>query len=260
MIDLKLALRAICQSYELEPVAVYRRGSSTGWPLQATDEDDLQQKLASGGHFLPLPKEPAALANILESSVRAHVMQKLHDLHGLSSRVGTERGYPDVEVTGPAVGDLFYAVDIKVARRKPTKNGLPATKTQSRITLYTGNTYFRYPEIHWPGTFRAFQDYSQHLDIVVLYNLSDTNHRVEDIELLVCEPWEIGSKQRSSTTREYLGAVDGLRELRAMKGEFATPEEFYAFWRKFPFKTGKAVENQLRKLMASNKAAQLKKP
>ena len=52
-------------------------------------------------------------------------------------RRGGERGYPDLEFSGDAFGGGFHAVDVKAARR--AKNG---KKTQSRITLYTGNTYF----------------------------------------------------------------------------------------------------------------------
>jgi hypothetical protein len=43
-------------------------------------------------------------------------------------------------------------VDVKVARRGPGRS----RNTKSRITLYTGNTYFRYPSVRWPGTFRPW--------------------------------------------------------------------------------------------------------
>jgi hypothetical protein len=254
MSSIKEALRTVCATYALEPVAVYRRGTAPTWPLEAKDEDDLQRQLVAGGHFLPLPKEPAALANILETSVCSHVTRKLHELYGIESLTGTERGYPDLEiVTRPADAeqDRFYAVDIKVARLKPTKRGRSQTKTQSRITLYTGNTYFRHPDHAWPGMSRPFAEYAQHLDIIVLYNLSDANHRVEDIELLVCEPWQIASKRRSSTTREYIGAVDDLRQLREMKGEFESQEAFYAYWRNYKFKTPAALEAHMRKVLAA---------
>ena len=91
----------------------------------------------------------------------------------------------------------------KAARRAPNRR-----QTQSRITLYTGNTYFAYPTLHWPGTFRPFADYTEHLDVSWIYTLNqDAPSRVDDLELIVQEPWRIGSHQRSSTTREYIGAV-----------------------------------------------------
>jgi hypothetical protein len=48
-----------------------------------------------------------------------------------------------------------------------------------------------------------------------------------------------------------LGAVDDIERLRTEKGEFATAAEFYAYWRKHPWKIGKAVQQQLQKLLAS---------
>ena len=68
-----------------------------------------------------------------------------------------------------------------------------------------------------------------------------------DLELIVAHPWRIASRHRSSTTREYIGAVDKIDQLRAGDGEFETEAEFYAFWRKFPFKTARAVELLLAK-------------
>ena len=51
-------LRAAAARYQLEPIAVYRAGRTPVFPLTAKDEADLQAKLKSGGHYLPLPKEP----------------------------------------------------------------------------------------------------------------------------------------------------------------------------------------------------------
>ncbi|MGH3159895.1 MAG: hypothetical protein ACRDNF_25425 [Streptosporangiaceae bacterium] len=117
---------------------------------------------------------------------------------------GTERGYPDFEISGPAFGGGFHAVDVKAARRATS-----GRRTQSRITLYTGNTYFKWPSLHWPGTFRPFSDYSSHLDVIMIYTLNpDSNARVEDLEIIVQEPWRIASRERSSTTREYIGAIE----------------------------------------------------
>jgi hypothetical protein len=139
-----------------------------------------------------------------------------------------------------------HALDVKVARRAPS-----GRQTQSRITLYTGNTYFRYPSLQWPGTFRPFEDYKTHLDLIALYTFNEESlSRIENVELIVQEAWRIGSKQRSSTTREYIGAVTSIDDLRAGRGEFETPEEFYRYWRGFRFKIGQAVQQQLDKILA----------
>src|SRR5215472_1860690 len=120
----------------------------------------------------------AALANVLEVSIVNFLLNRVSATDGqLVGTRGGERFYPDLEISGPGVDGTFFAVDIKVAQRKVTRR-LPPTKTQSRITLYTGNTYFAYPQLHWPGTFRSFADYAQHLDVIGIYTLNqEAAHR-----------------------------------------------------------------------------------
>jgi hypothetical protein len=242
-------LRDTVSRYELDLVAVFRKsGTTASWPIEARDADELEQKLVEGGHFLPLPKEPAALANILEVSLVDFVLAEVNDFPNAEARRGSERGYPDLELSGSAFGGGHHAVDIKIARRNKTGRA-----TQSRITLYTGNTYFRYPSLQWPGTFRPFDQYASHLDLIGIYTLDESvPGRIRDLELLVQEPWRIASKMRSSTTREYIGAVQRLDDLRAGKGAFSTEEDFYRFWRAFRFKIGPTVQQQLDKLLAAS--------
>jgi hypothetical protein len=241
-------------------VALYSHAGNHAWPLNATDASELEAKLGAGGHFLPLPKEPAALANILEVSIVDFLIKRLRDVTGGESSRGTERGYPDIEIHGEHFGGGYHAIDVKIAMRgkvaaaKPGKAPKVSKNTQSRITLYTGNTYFKFPSLHWPGTFRPFEDYRSHLDVIGIYTLNEqTNSRVDQLELIVQEPWRIASRQRSSTTREYLGAVNEIAALREGRGEFATEAEFYKFWRSFPFKIGAATSKQLQKLLAKEK-------
>ncbi len=237
--------------YAPDLVAVFRKGGErASWPLQADDADELTRKLAEAGHFVPLPKEPAALANVLEVSLVDFLLGEVAALPDAQAQRGTERGYPDLELSGGAFGGGHHAIDVKVARRN--KSG---SSTQSRITLYTGNTYFRYPSLRWPGTFRAFEDYASHVDVVAIYTLDESLlGRIRDLELLVCEPWRIASKRRSSTTREYIGAMQRLDDLRAGNGEFATEEEFYKYWRGYRFKIGPTVQQQLDKLLGAARA------
>lgn len=239
-------LRAACNEYALEPIAIYQKGTETKFPLTVADERDLQEKLRAGGHFAALPKEPAALANVVEVSLVGFLLEQFERQVGGEAIRGTERGYPDIEVSGKMFGDQYHAVDIKVARRSKSGN-----QTQSRITLYTGNTYFRYPQLHWPVTFRPFQDYASHIDLIAIYTLNEESlNHLDDFDLIVQESWRIGSKQRSSTTREYIGAVMSLADLRTGNGVFACEEEFYAYWRRFPFRIGRSVQQQLDRLLA----------
>jgi len=250
--DVETWLRMCCQLYEFDIRGVFRQHGTTSWPLTASSSDELEAALVEGGHILPLPKEPAALANVLEVSIVDFILSWLAKLEGADGRHGTERGYPDIELSGELFGGGYHAVDVKVAKRAINKRGVPTGNTQSRITLYTGNTYFRYPQLTWPGTFRAFDGYESHLDILGIYTLAeDSAERVHDLELIVQQPWKIASKQRSSTTREYIGAVQNIEALRKGKGEFETPEEFYKYWRKFKFKIGDVVQKQLDKLLAA---------
>jgi hypothetical protein len=242
-------LREQCAEYEFDVAALYRRRGDHRWPLTAVDENDLERRLEDGGHFLPLPKEPAALANIIEVSVVDFLIERTERTLGLVVARGTERGYPDLEFTGAALEGGFNAVDVKVARR-----GASRRRTQSRITLYTGNTYFRFPQLRWPGTFRPFDDYSRHLALICIYTFEEAHYsRVADLELLVHETWRIASRQRSSTTREYLGAVDNIESLRAGSGEFDSADDFYRYWRRFNFRIGRAVQQQLDRLLAEQR-------
>jgi hypothetical protein len=237
-------LRETCAEYRHEPVAIYRKRGSHGWPLVARDEADLASQLEAGGHLLPLPKEPAALANVLEVSLVAFILEKIATLGDATATAGSERGYPDIEISGSRFGDGYHAVDIKAARR--AKNG---RQTQSAITLLTGNTYFRHPTLPWPGIMRPFNDYVSHLDLIVIYTFDTSGtSRVRDLQLIAQETWRIASRQRSSTTREYIGAVRSIEDLEAGRGAFASLDEFLTYWRKFPFKVGRAVEQQLTKL------------
>ena len=144
-LDLQDWLRDQCRDYEYDLRGVFRAAGSTSWPLTVASAAELEAHLEREGHLLPLPKEPAALANVLEVSIAGFLLDRVAatgDL--LTARRGGERFYPDLEFGGPGLGGGFCAVDIKIAQRKVPRRGQP-TRTQSRITLYTGNTYFAYP-------------------------------------------------------------------------------------------------------------------
>lgn len=245
-LELRDWLTRQCAEYSFNVGGVFQRDSDVAtWPLAATGPAELESRLTAGGHLLPLPKEPAALANVLEVSIVNFLTLRALSIRGAQVRRGNERGYPDLEVSGAAFGGGYHAVDVKAARR--ASNG---RQTQSRITLYTGNTYFKWPELHWPGTFRAFSEYATHVDVIMIYTFNPKiNARVEELEIIVQEPWCIASKERSSTTREYIGAVTSIDGLRSGVGAFTTPAAFYEYWRKFPFKVSPQVQTQLQRLL-----------
>jgi len=189
------------------------------------------------GRIVPLPKEPAVVAKVIEVSVTEHFKRKAYAVPGLDLLDDLSgRGYPDVLLAGRAVDNRRVALDVKVARRKHRAQGAP-TVTQSRITLGPFDTYFRRPDEPIPGVGVTYGDMAWHLDLIVLYDWSEGE--VRDIEVLVVEKWRVGSMRRSSTTRNYIGAVTRLDDLRNERGEFDTAEEFYRFWRSMPI--GKAT-------------------
>jgi hypothetical protein len=238
-------LRNACSSHELMPLAVLTAKGDDRWPLKAANEGELRAALSKAKRLVPLPKEPAALANVLEVSVIDFLLEALAAEQSVSVTRGTERGYPDLEIS---IGSKHFAVDFKAARRNKAR-----TQTESRITLCTGNTYFRYPQLHWPNTFRAFQDYDAHIEVLAIYTLNQqSTWRVDDLEFIVDRMWRVASKQRSSTTREYIGAVVSLDALRSGRGEFSSEDEFLKFWRKYPFKIGRTVQQQLDKLLKNS--------
>jgi hypothetical protein len=238
-------LRKQCAQYSYDLVGVLRIHGHLSWPIEADNEDALTRLLKDNGYLLPLPKEPAALANVIEVSLIDFLINRVEAIDGLVAVRGTERGYPDLELSGAYLGGGFHAVDIKVAKRKVNAKGVPGKTTQSRITLYTGNTYFLHPDIPFPGSTRPFADYASHHDVVAIYTLNKNSEaRVEDLEIIVQPPWKIASKVRSSTTREYIGAVNNLEDLRRGRGAFATPDDFYTFWRTYNFRVAKTVKQQ----------------
>ena len=240
-----------------EAVGMLIRTARANRPLQTKDFEDLLRQLDEADALVPLPTEPAALANVVEQALLSFLHERLEELASGGKDVAHasagDRAYPDLEVSGTFFsesGDTeFHAVDVKVARRRQRAAGEP-TATQSRVTLYTGNTYFKYPKLLWPGLLRPFGSYASHLCILVLYDfLPEGGEHVANVEVLVHPTWRIASKQRSSRTREYIGGVTSLEDLREGRGEFSSESDFYRYWHGYEFKQSAKVTQILYKLL-----------
>lgn len=220
-------LRDQVSGWEQSALGIFRlRSSQEQWPVQAAGPDELKEQLQQRGHLLPLPTEPAALANLIEIELREHLVAAAASSPGVEIRLGTERSYPDLELSGPAFGGC-YAADIKCARR--AKSG---TSLQSRIALYTGNTYFLWPTLKFSGILRPFDDYAGHLAVLAIYDFhKDRPERISNLQLVVHESWRLASTKRASATREYIGSVQDIGQLVAGEGEFSSSEEFETYWR-----------------------------
>ena len=183
--------------------------------------------LTERGHLLPLPTEPAALANLIEIELRTHLEASVRGANGAELRIGTQRSYPDLEFSGPAFGEGTRAADIKCARRRESGKAL-----QNRIALYTGNTYFLWPQLKFSGILRPFGEYKELLSVVAIYDYRpDLPERISNLHVIAHETWRIASRKRASATREYIGSVQDIEQLVAGNGEFESSEEFYRFWR-----------------------------
>ena len=118
-------------------------------------------------------------------------------------------------------------MDIKCARRKA-----PGRVLNNRIALYTGNTYFLWPQLKFSGILRPFGEYLELISVVVIYTFNpDVPERITDVEVAAHETWQIASKARASATREYIGSVQNIADLVAGRGEFSSSDDFYAYWR-----------------------------
>jgi hypothetical protein len=213
-------------------VGVFREHALHDWPMVASSSSDLREQLTEQGHLLPLPSEPAALANVMEIELRQHLAEAAMLTPGVVVADGTERSYPDLEFSGKAFGTGWRAVDIKCARRKRLKSSRTPTTLNNRIALYTGNTYFLWPQLKFSGIMRPFGDYEELISIVVIYTFEkELPERITDVEVLVHETWRIASRGRASATREYIGSVQNIEQIAAGHGDFDTAEEFYAYWR-----------------------------
>ncbi len=221
-------LRDHVNGWEQSALGIFRlRSSQEQWPVQAVGPEELKEQLLERGHLLPLPTEPAALANLIEIELREHLVAAAANTPGVEIRLGTERSYPDLELSGPAFGDDCYAADIKCSRR--TKSG---RTLQSRIALYTGNTYFLWPTLKFSGILRPFDDYAGHLAVLAIYDFhKDRPERISDLQMIVHESWRIASTKRASATREYIGSIQNIEQLVVGEGEFSSLEEFEAYWR-----------------------------
>jgi hypothetical protein len=195
--------------------------------FSANTASELRQRLTDTGHLLPLPSEPAALANVMEIELRKHLLEAALLTDGAEASEGTERSYPDLEFSGEAFGGGHRAVDIKCARRN--KGG---TALNNRIALYTGNTYFLWPRLKFSGILRPFGQYEEFISIVVIYTFDpERPERITDVQVVTHDTWKIASKARASATREYIGSVQNIGDLVAGRGDFSSPDEFYAYWR-----------------------------
>jgi hypothetical protein len=102
----------------------------------------LTARLDAGGHLVSLPKESAALANLIEVALIDFLLDRLSRIEGAPVDEAKSAAIQTWRSAARSSGAPFHAVDMKIARLN--KDGY---RTQCRCTLYTGKTYFKWPTI-----------------------------------------------------------------------------------------------------------------
>ena len=189
---------------------------------------EIRGLLLRDGTVLPLPSESALIAKLFEVTLLERFRTVGNAVRGLEihGAPGT-RTYPDIWLSGDRIGGRKVALEVKAARR-----AAGGRRTFSRITLGPYDKYFRNPDVKMSGAVLPYGEFNAHLDIIVLYDYEAGE--VLNVEPLVVEKWRVASRQRSSGTRRYIGAVVEIDRLKREEGEFETAEQFYEFWRSVP--------------------------
>ncbi len=89
--DLQAWLREQCAEFVFRPEGVYVATGDHEWPLVARSAEELTQRLDDGGHLVSLPKESAALANVIEVALVDFLLDRLQQLDG-ADRPQAHRG------------------------------------------------------------------------------------------------------------------------------------------------------------------------
>lgn len=222
--DLLAWLRKLFAEWTPQVRALIRVGEDGSLPITANSDEEFLSELDQKGWLLPLPDESAALSNLFETEILDIVHSALHG-EDVKIRKGGSRSYPDFEIEGAFFQGGPHAVDVKCARHS-------GTSVDSTIALYTGNTYFLFPDLPFPGMLRTFGEYDERIAIVVLYRYRPSlMERFSDVRVAIHPAWRIAGTTKPSSTRHYIGSVNRVADLTDGEGAFATEQEFYDYWR-----------------------------
>lgn len=204
-------LRGLMKGYEFDVVGLYLKD----------------------GSIRPLPREASLVGKVLEVSIKEYLHRRLLETRDLKWISGGERAYPDLTFNGPLIHPHRFAVDVKCARR-----GKRGDRTAYPITIGTFDAdYFRHPDAKAANAVMPYGSYTAHLALIALYEYAEATAR--DVELVVVEKWRVATRRRSSGTRCYIAAASEIARLRGEQGEFASEDEFNAFWRSQPISSTK---------------------
>ena len=217
-------LRELFAGWTPQVRALIRVGEEGSLPFTADADEGFLQELDEKGWLLPLPDESAALSNLFETEILDIVHSALEG-EDVKIRKGGSRSYPDFEIEGAFFTGGATAVDVKCARHS-------GTSVNSTIALYTGNTYFLFPDLQFPGMLRTFGEYEERIAIVILYRYRpELIERFSDVSVAIHPAWKIAGTTKPSSTRHYIGSVNRIADLVDGRGAFETESDFYDYWR-----------------------------
>lgn len=180
---------------------------------------------------LPMPPESRIVTVLLQALAvpKITTWAKSHNII-VKDLVEITRGYPDIELSGGAVGEKLVALDIKSARYR-------GKDRVSRMTLGTYDGYFLHPdEKRLGGGKRRYNDYNEHWIVAFIYAWKPekrTPEMVEIVERIVAHKWQVASRISGSGDTANMGGIGSLSALRTLKSEFKDRNEFEKYWRQY---------------------------
>ncbi|TXT54532.1 MAG: putative Restriction endonuclease EcoRV [Candidatus Thorarchaeota archaeon] len=142
---------------------------------------------------------------------------------------GGERSYPDIVLEGKGIENDVIALDIKTCRMK-------SKKKISGFTLGSYGEYFRNPAVKKRGCLRPYGEFRKHIVVGFIYKWdkeASTPDKVEILERIVAEKWQLSSRKTGTGTTTAIGSITELSRILNRDGEFSSEEEFEKYWRKY---------------------------
>jgi len=175
----------------------------------------------------PVPAIPQVITGIFQDITKGRVKKYMRDKYGCAIFQGGPREYPEMTLTGGALGNRRIAIDIKTTRRL-------GENTVSGFTVGSFAGYFLYPEKKMPGCKFPYAEFDEHWIVAFIYTWhpeAESLHMVSDVEVIVQEKWKIAARFTGTGTTFAIGSVKQIDKLRKGQGVFKTEEEFETYWR-----------------------------
>jgi hypothetical protein len=188
--------------------------------------------LKQNGDVIPVPATSTCVTAIFETD-------SVEELRDLTDEYDIEiiepehsRQYPDVTLTGGALGSHRIALDIKTARRSHTNDD----KLDGPMTLGSYAGYFQNPYEESPWTKFPYGTYDEHWILCFAHYWDedgDSLNMVSGTETIIGEKWTLASKQTGTGTTNHMASVRNISDLNAGDGDFDSEEEFEEYWRSY---------------------------